>query len=135
MKLMLCLALSAIAAIGVNATRQETEGSRKNRLIISGELVEIGPPTPVEGEVPLQLVKYRVANVCEGTYDDKVVLVYHMPDSGDLEDAKVGERQCIRITESIKADGRDKQNQSPPVEIRTKYFALDVIRNCQCSAK
>ena len=132
MKYILCLAVSALALIALSVPQDEAEGSHKNRLIISGEALEVMPPDTSERGIKLQLVKYRVTSVCEGTYEGAEVLVYHVHDD---QVPSVGEKQCVRIVDSIKPVKKPEEGSPPFPEAKTQYLALDVIRRCECKGK
>lgn len=111
--------------------------------MISGEVLEIGPPPGVNDRFPFQLLKYRVLAVCEGNYEGKEVLVYHMVKPEGLEDLKVGDKVCLGIDKSLVMDDakawieeEPKKGEEAPNELATDYIALDIfIRRCQCSSE
>jgi len=101
-------------------------------LIISAEVVEVGDP-PKSSEFPFQLVRYRVADVCEGSYDKHEILVYHLVKPEGLKDIKPGDHLCLGL---IKALGLENEKEGkPPKGLVTAYVDRNIfIRRCQCSS-
>jgi hypothetical protein len=131
---------SILAAISVSliVASRGPAACKDDRIIFQGEVLEIGPsPGYGSGGVQAyQLVKYRVDNVCEGTYEAGEIIVDHLLlDPDELKDLRVGDTVCVGVVKVKKISSRwnDGKLRKDTDKVNAYYVALDVlIRNCQC---
>jgi hypothetical protein len=126
--------LTIALSLGINWPSilcQQGDRPAKASLIISGEVLEVGDP-PKSNDFPFQLIRYRVADVCEGVYDQGEILVYHMVSAKGMRDIKRGDKVCLGVIKSFGIES--KKDGRPPEGLATAYLDTDIfIRRCQCS--
>jgi hypothetical protein len=139
MKTIKCFSILAAISVGLVMTSWESATCKDARLIFEGKVLEIGPsPGYGSGGVQAyQLVKYRINDICEGTYEGEEIIVDHLLlDPDELKDLRVGDRVCVGVTKVKKTSSRrnDGKLRHDTDKVDAYYVALDIfIRNCQCT--
>lgn len=140
MKLLFLFFVSVAVLLSVVTASSLRSFDSDDQMIFSGEVIEIGPsPGFGSGGVrAYQLVKYRVLDVCEGSFQGKEIIADHLIlDPRELDNLKIGQRVCIGAKKAKKIAPRydDEKIRKSTDHVEIFYIVHDIfIRHCQCSS-
>jgi len=138
MRLLFLFLVSVVPLLAIGSASPASLFESDGHMIFSGEVIEIGPsPGFGSGGVrAYQLVKYRVLDVCEGSFKGQEIIADHLIlDPRELDNLKIGQRACVGVkkTREIAPRYDDEKIRKSTDHVETFYIVHDIfIRNCQC---
>jgi hypothetical protein len=138
--LQIAIASSLLLTSVVNYKCDSKEEKSESGLLLAGVVDKIGkhPGATSGGYKIYQLVRYRVAEVCTGTYNQKEIVVDHLLVSGEeVKSLRVGEKVYLTLTASKTIETRfDEEGlRSASDNVETFYIGHtpDTIRPAACN--
>ena len=139
MRLLFFFLISVASLLAVGPASSARLFDSDNHMIFSGEVIEIGPsPGFGSGGIRVyQLVKYRVLNVCEGSFQGQEIIADHLIlDPKELDNLRIGQKVCVGVKKTTEIAPRydDDKIRKATDQVDWFYIVHDIfIRNCQCS--
>lgn len=140
MRLLFLFLVSVVPLLAIGSTPTAPLFESDGHMIFSGEVIEIGPsPGFGSGGVrAYQLVKYRVLDVCEGSFKGQEIIADHLIlDPRELGNLKIGQRACVGVkkTKEIAPRYDDEKIRKSTDHVETFHIVHDIfIRNCSVPA-